>query len=70
MKKDVNKCSMCGKELDFFDKQENFHFKHYFGYGSKHDLEKIDIILCCDCMDLVLDKILPMFKENPLEDYD
>lgn len=63
-------CSMCNKELDYFDLQENFRFNHHFGYGSKYDLQKIDIVLCCDCMDKVLDKILPLFEKSPLEDYD
>ena len=63
-------CSMCGKELNIFDIQENFVFSHHFGYGSKFDYKKIDIRLCCECMDKVLDKVLPMFNNNPMEECD
>lgn len=52
-------CSVCGKEFDDLDIQENNHFVKHFGYGSKHDLDIIDIDLCIDCMDRLVDIILP-----------
>ena len=63
-------CSMCGKELDEFDLQEDFYFKHYIGYGSKYDLNFFEARLCCDCFDKILDAVLPMFKINPLSEYE
>ena len=63
-------CSMCGKELDEFDLQEDFYFKHYIGYGSKYDLDIFEARLCCDCFDKILDTLLPMFKSNPLNEYE
>lgn len=63
-------CSMCGKELDEFDLQENFSFKRYIGYGSRFDMHFLDVRLCCSCMDKIFDTILPMFKINPLSEYE
>lgn len=63
-------CSMCGKELDELDLQEDFYFKHYIGYGSKYDLNIFEARLCCDCFDKILDTVLPMFKSNPLNEYE
>lgn len=33
----VKKCSLCGKNFDRWDEEENFCFRHRFGYGSKYD---------------------------------
>lgn len=63
-------CSMCGKELDEFDLQENFSFKRYIGYGSKYDMNILDFKLCCNCFDRALETLLPMFKINPLTEYE
>ena len=63
-------CTMCGKKLDIWDKHEKFYFDKYIGYGSKHDLKHIRFDLCCDCFDKVMDKILPMFDEKPIEEYE
>ena len=56
-------CNKCGKEMDIFDKQEDFTIcKDRLGYGTKFDGEKLKIRLCCDCMEELIDscKILPI----------
>ena len=63
-------CSMCEKELDEFDLQEKFSFKRYIGYGSKYDMNILDVKLCCGCFDKILDTLLPMFKIKPLTEYE
>ena len=63
-------CSMCEKELDEFDLQEKFSFKRYIGYGSKYDMNILDVKLCCDCFDKLLEAVLPMFKNTPLTEYE
>ena len=63
-------CSMCSNKLDEFDLQENFSFKRYIGYGSKYDMNIFEARLCCDCFDKILDAVLPMFKINPLSEYE
>lgn len=70
VRKHPTKCAMCGKEFDYWDYNESAHIRHAFGYGSKHDNNKIDAWLCINCADKVMDTILPLFKEDPLEHYE
>lgn len=54
---------MCGKDLDLFDTQEGFSFwSPQIGYGSKYDGERLELDLCCDCMDRIIEqcKISPV----------
>lgn len=64
---ETQKCNFCGKELDFWDKQNNFSFKGAVGYGSSYDGEFIEIHLCCDCFDKALNKFSPKFKVGPVK---
>ena len=59
-------CNMCGKKFDLWDHQEEFCFDHHIGYGSAHDFERIQLNLCCQCFDKVIDWILPQCKYNPV----
>ena len=61
---------MCGKELDEWDLNADFDFERYIGFGSKYDLHIFEAHLCCKCFDRILDTILPMFKNNPLSEYE
>lgn len=49
------KCHKCGKELDFWDLQNNFCFRLEFGYGSKYDGEKLIMCLCDGCVESIVD---------------
>lgn len=62
----IFKCDFCGKELDQYDTQENFGFHHsHIGYGSQYDGENIDIDLCCDCFDKMMEEYVePKLKKN------
>lgn len=64
MKKKI--CNMCGKEMDLFDAQENFSLRREIGYGSRYDGEILELNLCCDCMDRIIEqcKIRPVFDYN------
>lgn len=65
------KCNFCKKEFDVFDEQEGFGF-HYsgIGYGSKFDGGSIDIDLCCDCFDKMMDEyVIPRDQFFNKEDY-
>ena len=65
--KNGNYCTLCGKELDVWDKQENFGFNYQVGYGSKFDLSTINVKLCCKCFDKLMDNyILPKCTYNPV----
>jgi hypothetical protein len=61
---------MCSRKLDEIDKDQDFHFKQWIGYGSKYDLNIFESRLCCRCFDRLLDAVLPMFKINPLSEYE
>lgn len=62
-------CNICGKEFDIWDNQESFGFHHlYVGYGSKFDGSHIDVDLCCDCFDELMDTyIIPKCKVWPIQ---
>ena len=64
------RCSMCNNPLDEWDLQEDFSFSRWIGYGSKYDLNKLDIQLCCTCFDKVLDFVLPKCKNKILQEYE
>lgn len=49
-------CNHCGKELDFFDRQEDFSIHKQIGYGSIHDGDIVCMRLCCDCFDKLIDE--------------
>lgn len=56
-------CNLCGKEMNFWDIQEKFSIQSdYIGYGSKHDGDALELDLCCDCMDELIDRC----KINPI----
>lgn len=61
-------CNICGKDFSFWDTQEGFGF-HYprVGYGSEFDGSTIELDLCCDCFDkLMNDYIIPKCKISPV----
>lgn len=69
MKYPTKVCNMCGKKFGLWDHQEDFCFDHKIGYGSAHDLERIQLNLCCRCFDKVIDWILPQCRHNPMTVY-
>jgi hypothetical protein len=49
------KCTVCGKDFDRFDDQENFEIEFpYIGYGSNYDTCSINAKLCCQCFDAMV----------------
>ena len=40
------------------------------GYGSEYDGEVIDLDVCCECFDKMLDKLVSQCKINPIQDGD
>ena len=55
-----NVCNLCGKELDFWDVQEDFTLHRHGGY----DGEVIKLRLCCECFDHIVDEC----KVSPIEE--
>lgn len=44
-------CNKCGKPFDMWDEQENFHIYRDLGYGTKYDGSKLELDLCCKCLE-------------------
>lgn len=61
-----NVCNMCGRELDFFDRQQEFVIHKHIGYGSIYDGDVVDIHLCCECFD----KIVAECEISPIKEAD
>ena len=59
-------CNVCGKELEMHDRVQNFGMHERFGYGSKFDGDSIDLDICCDCFEKLMDKLIPICKINPI----
>lgn len=59
-------CNKCGKELDVFDLNENYDFRLELGYGTIYDGEKVEIRMCCDCMEEFIDacKVSPIVSNT------
>lgn len=53
MEKKVKKCQMCKKDLDVFDLESGITLDYVMGYGSKHDGERMRLMLCCGCTDRI-----------------
>ena len=56
----------CGKERDLWDRQEEFSIHTKCGYGTKYDGSTIELDLCCDCMEELVDscKISPVIDNT------
>lgn len=63
-------CNVCGKEFGMFDKQENLGLHTHFGYGTKFDGDRIELDICCNCFENLMDKFIPMCKINPIIERD
>lgn len=57
-------CNLCGKKLDTWDKQEEFAIYRLLGYGTRYDGEFLELDLCCECMD----KLIEMCAISPIVD--
>lgn len=57
-------CNRCGKELDFWDIQEDFTIHKHVGYGSIYDGEVVKLQFCGDCFD----EIVAECKVSPIEE--
>lgn len=63
-------CNKCGKKMDEYDIQERLAVYQQLGYGSKFDGERVEIDLCCECFDRIIEecKISPIIHMNEARD--
>lgn len=59
-------CNKCGKPLDIWDMQEDFHIYKRLGYGTKYDGAKLELDLCCKCLESLAEEceISPIIEDN------
>lgn len=55
-------CNCCGKEMDEMDKCGVTSISRILGYGSKYDGAYVEIDICADCFD----KLIESMKINPI----
>lgn len=55
-------CNKCGKKFNIWDTQEDYSIYKQLGYGTKYDGASLELDLCCDCMEKLIDEcvILPV----------
>lgn len=63
-------CSVCGKPFGFWDEQEDLCMDKFIGYGSKYDLCRIRLNLCCSCFDVILDWLIPQCVNSPISEFE
>lgn len=51
-------CNKCKKEFDIWDTHNGLIINKIMGYGSRYDGEKINMNICCDCMDDIIESCL------------
>lgn len=58
-------CNKCGKQFDRWDEQENYHVYAKLGFGSRHDGCRLELDLCCSCMDALIEEcaVSPIIEE-------
>lgn len=64
----IKKCNVCGKEFNMWDEQEDFGLHYHCGYGSKFDECLIDLDMCCNCFDKIMDDVISQCKINPIKE--
>lgn len=48
-------CNICGKEFDMWDTQEDYSIHKRCGYGTEYDGETLELDICCECMERLID---------------
>lgn len=48
-------CNKCGKQFNLWDEKEDFSIRKRLGYGTKYDGDTLELDLCCDCMESLID---------------
>lgn len=66
----LEKCNLCGKDLDFWDKNSGLTINNIIGYGSIYDCNQIRVKLCCDCTDKHITYLVDHCKISPLTEYE
>lgn len=62
-------CNLCGKIFDTFDEQHDIKIVRRMGYGSMYDGDDIELDICCECIDNLIEKceISPLIHREKCE---
>ena len=62
-------CNVCGKPIDqICEDQAVISIHNSIGYGSKHDGNEMDLDICCDCFDKLIDGFTEKCAINPIKE--
>lgn len=61
-------CNVCGRDFDHLDERQGANFTHLVGYGSKYDGATVELDVCCECLDNILDMLVSGCKINPIRE--
>lgn len=62
----MNKCNSCGCEVP---DHEVAKFQYQYGYFSERDGDKLILILCPECTEMLTKKLIGACKINPIKEY-
>ncbi len=59
-------CNICGRKFDMYDANEDYNITWDLGYGTKYDGKYLDLHICCDCMEKLIDncKVSPIAEQH------
>ena len=69
MAKGLTRCNVCGKTVEqVFENQMLISIHDRIGYGSKHDGSMLDLDICPDCFDKLIDGFTEKCAINPMKE--
>lgn len=69
MAKGLTRCNVCGKTVEqVFENQMSISIHDRVGYGSKHDGSMLDLDICPDCFDKLIDSFAEKCAINPIKE--
>ena len=69
MAKGLTRCNVCGKTAEqVFEGQMLISIHERIGYGSEHDGSMLDLDICPDCFDKLIDGFTEKCAVNPVKE--
>ena len=69
MAKGLIRCNVCGKTVEqIFESQMPISIHDCVGYGGKNDGSMLDLDICCDCFDKLIDSFTEKCAINPIKE--
>jgi len=69
MAKGLTRCNVCGKTVEqVFEGLMPISIHDRVGYGSKHDGSMLDLDICSDCFDKLIDSFVEKCAIKPIKE--